>query len=451
MVLFMKVNVFSYVKDFIDESSSIYIDDIRGDNPTAFTRSRILNPYILLLQMFNNKGTTQDSELRDLFKTMQSSVKTSAVAFYNARMKFYPEALKLMSKDFISEIYDRENESMVKLNGYIVTAIDGSDFILPSTKENGEIYGYHKGNESDEENSSVMGKLSIIYDCINKCTFDSEVGEYKHDEIDFASKHLKSLKEILKQKTITTFDRGYFSFALVHQMMHDQQKFLFRMKRNVLKEYVEQVKLNEDKTFDITLDTKQTNQFRNNKKLRIEMMNTTYRLRIVKVPIKQNESGDIIEEILVTNLSEDEFDIEALKELYHLRWEIETAYNVMKNRMKLEEFSGKRDRLILQDIYTCIWLYNIIMLRIIELNEEYEIPEDRYKYEMKRNNNQAIGIVKDYFLCSIILAGTEEATNYFNECTTEINKHLVPVRPNRHYKRKNTKKNKSRASYRYSY
>lgn len=451
MVLFMKVNIFSYVKDFIDEAASIYIDDIRGDNPTAFTRQRILNPRTLMLQMFNNQGTTQNSEVRKLFKTMNSPVKTSAVAFYNARMKFNPEALKLMSKDFISDIYDRENGSMVKLNGYIVSAVDGSDFILPSTKENGEKYGYHKGNEKDEENSPVMGKLSVIYDCINKCAFDSEVGEYKHDEIDFASKHLSSLKEIIKQKTITTFDRGYFSFSLVHQMVKNDQKFLFRMKKNILTEYTDQVRLNEDKTFDINLDTKQTNQYRDNKKLRMEMMNTTYHLRIVKVPIKQNESGETIEEILVTNLSEDEFDIEALKELYHLRWGIETAYNVIKNRMKVEEFSGKRDRLILQDIYTCIWLYNIIMLRIIELNEEYEIPEDRYKYEMKRNQNQAIGIVKDYFLSSIIIAGTEEATIYFNECTKEINKHLVPVRPDRHYKRKKTKKNKSRVSYRYSY
>lgn len=61
-----------------------------------------------------------------------------------------------------------------------------------------------------------------------------------------------------------------------------------------------------------------------------------------------------------------------------------------------------------------------------------------------------IGIIKTYFIKSIILAETEEATKAFNLYTEFINKHLVPIRQNRRYKRGNVK-NKSRMSYRYSY
>lgn len=452
MVLSMKDNLFGYVRDFFDEAPVVYIDDIRGDNPHAFTRTRKLPPYRLMLQMFAQKGKTQLSELMNLYKDLDTNLDVSTVAFFNARMKFNPYALKLMSRDFLSEIYDRENESFVKLNGYYVTAVDGSDFVLPSTDDNAMKYGRATNNSVnlEEDDYPVEGKLSVIYDCINKCIFDSEIGEYKHSERDFASKHLKSLKEIIRVPTITIFDRGYFSMRLVDQMIEDHQKFLFRLPKGVLNRYVDQVSCGEDKIFDVTFNRVQTNDYREDRKFRMKLMNTVYQLRIVKIPIVNADTGKIDEEILVTNLSQDEFDIEALKELYHLRWEIETAYNILKNKMKIEEFSGYRERLILQDIYACIWLYNIIMMRIIEINEENEIPEERYKYEMKRNINITIGIVKTYFVKSIILAGKEESVEYFNTYTGLINKYLVPIRPGRHYKR-GKKKNKSRMSYRYTY
>jgi hypothetical protein len=76
--------------------------------------------------MFNQKGNTQTSELLDFYKEIYTNLAISAVAFYNARIKFNPEALRVMSNDFVSEVYDEENESMGKLNGYLITAIDGS-------------------------------------------------------------------------------------------------------------------------------------------------------------------------------------------------------------------------------------------------------------------------------------------------------------------------------------
>ena len=58
-------------------------------------------------------------------------------------------------------------------------------------------------------------------------------------------------------------------------------------------------------------------------------MNTTYPIRIAKISIGTNPDGTVIEEILATNLSSEEFDIEDLKELYNLRWAVETAYNTL--------------------------------------------------------------------------------------------------------------------------
>lgn len=142
-----------------------------------------------------------------------------------------------MMKDYMSMIYENDDASLVKLNGYIVTAIDGSDIVLSSTEENAEKYGVHS---RDSAAGPVMAKLSLVYDCINKLVIDTCVGEYKHSERIFAS------------------------LRLVDQMMDDGQKFVIRMDNRSLKRYSSQVASGADRAF------------------RTKLRHTTYPLRLVK-------------------------------------------------------------------------------------------------------------------------------------------------------------------------
>lgn len=434
-------------KAYIEEGQVIYLEDIREGDPRAFTRQRKTTPYTLMLQMFAQEGQSQFSELLNFYEGLDQPLDISTVGFYKARMNYNPNAIKLMMKDYLSMIYENDDASLVKLNGYIVTAIDGSDIVLPSTAENAEKYGRPNPEAAV---SPVMAKLSLVYDCINKLAIDTCIGEYKHSERAFAAEHLHTLKETLRQPTITTFDRGYFSMRLVDQMMDAGQKFVMRMDAQNLKRYSSQVESGGDRTFDMTFDRPQTNDYRNDRSFRTKLMNTTYPLRFVKIPLVKAETGETYDELLLTNLTPDEFPLAGLKELYRLRWEIETAYNVLKNKMKLEAFSGVRARLILQDIYCCVWLYNLTMILIIEANEAKTIPQDRYKYEMRHNINIAIGVVKTYFLKSLMSPTKQARQASVDQMDTLIMKYLVPVRPGRSTKRK-TAVNKSRRSYRYTY
>lgn len=123
---------------------------------------------------------------------------------------------------------------------------------------------------------------------------------------------------------------------------------------------------------------------------------------------------------------------------------------MLKNRMKLEEFSGVRERLIFQDIYCSVWLYNLTMLQIIEVNASKEIPQDRYKHKMKHNTSIVIGVVKTYFIKSLMSPTQKERKESMKQMNTLLLKHLVPIRPNRSTERKHSV-NKSRVSYRYTY
>ena len=445
----MKVNTISEIGNFLYSNFDSYLDNVRGDNPNVFTRNRKVGPLPLLLQMFTQKGKTQFSELVDYYKEIDKPLDISTVGFYKARMNFNPEAIKLMSNDFIYQHYENYRETLVKLNGYYITAIDGSDIILPSTKENKENFGVGLGGKDSNINDCpAMGSISTLYDCINKLILDIEIQKYKYSEKDMAANHITELKKRNIGKTITIFDRGYFSFKLVNSMIENNQKFLFRLRNDHLKRYHEQLKCNEADISDVKLTRENLRYYREEPELFNKLSSTTYKLRFAKILVTDN--GANTEEILLTNLTEDEFDINGLKELYHLRWDIETAYNCLKNRMKIEEFSGYRSQLIKQDIYSCVWLYNLVNLFVIEANLKSELPQDRYTYKMKRNNNQSIGIVKSYFLRSLMFYESPERFKELDIVNMIIKTTLIPVKNKRKVKRGNSK-NKSRMSYRYTY
>lgn len=86
--------------------------------------------------------------------------------------------------------------------------------------------------------------------------------------------------------------------------------------------------------------------------------------RVVRFPL---DSGT--EEILVTNLTEEEFDISEFKSLYFKRWGIETEYNDVKNKIEIENFTGSSKIAIEQDFYASIYLSNMVSLLRNDANE----------------------------------------------------------------------------------
>jgi len=130
----MKKN--SFYKKIISISNELeekYLSKIKTKK-SDFTRTRKVTIKDLFLQMFFNKGKSQKSEIFNFYGEMKKNMTVSTTAFYNARMKFNPEALLLIMQDLIKEEYVTI-DNLITLNGYYVMAIDGSDFVFPSTKK----------------------------------------------------------------------------------------------------------------------------------------------------------------------------------------------------------------------------------------------------------------------------------------------------------------------------
>lgn len=112
-------------------------------------------------------------------------------------------------------------------------------------------------------------------------------------------------------------------------------------------------------------------------------------LRFVRVLLSTGEY-----EILVTSLlDEQRYPSEIFKELYHLRWGIETFYGLLKTRLELENFTGKTVESVLQDIYSTLYLSNIESILTAEAEAKLK-SKTTSKNQQKVNRSVSFHAIK---------------------------------------------------------
>lgn len=154
-------------------------------------------------------------------------------------------------------------------------------------------------------------------------------------------------------------------------------------------------------------------------------------MRLVTVRLEGGKS-----EMLATNLPREQFPEEDFREIYHMRWQIETAYETLKDRLQLENFTGTKPILLEQDIYSTIYVSNLaedIICDIEEQNEQH-LKQD-YKHTMQINRSISIGLLKSDLIYIILESDIEVKTRLMQQLYDEISKNVVPIRPDRHYHR----------------
>ena len=442
-------NPIRLLDEYLDQDLPYHLDLIRGTHPEYFTRKSIITVKDLLLQMLNRKNQSQDAELKSYYSSMNiDKPPVTDKGFFNARKKFNPEAVRVMSNEYIARIYDNYDDSIDKWKGYVVLGIDGSKCIVPNTEENRIVFGVQSGSS---ENQPAMALISTLHDSLNNLKLDVQIDRIDGDEKKLAKEHIDQYCDNYHQPGLFVFDRGYCSIRLIDQIVFRKQDFLMRVNSTAYKKYFDQVSVGEDKELEVAFDRVSTNQFRDDIKFRIHLMNTVYKIRFAKVVIGTDDEGNDIIEQLMTNLPKEEVSSEELKECYWLRWGTETSYNRLKNRMSTEEFSGYKPVLIKQDIYADAWLFNLVSLKIKEADQKKPVEQKNGSYTVSRNFNKSIGTLKAYLLKALTSGDEQERSRLLNLIDENIDSALCWVKNGeRNFERKKAV-NKSKMSYRRTY
>lgn len=387
-----------------------------------FTRKRKLTLNTVLKATLLLGSGSMNKEILDYFDYSTDAV--SGSAFTQQRDKLTSSIFKSIFKEFTYGF----NHYKTYL-GHRIVAVDGSDLHIPHNPIDAETYF-----------QSIPGSkgfnllhINALYDLVNRVYLDGQIqpGRKQHET--------KALAEMVQRSdmddnVLLIADRGYESYNIFAHMIEKGWKFLIRVKEENRRSILSTFNLPEAGEYDQIvhreLTRKQTKDvLRQPDRFKFLPAGTPFdfldeqvkfypmTFRVVKV---QLENGSY--QCFITNLDGKAFPSEVIKELYHLRWGIETSFRELKHTLALTHLHSKKKESIAQEIFAKMTMYNFCSI----ITSHVVIQKKDRKYDYQVNFSKAISICKRYF----------KVHNAFMDVGELIKKYILPIRKDRTSPRK---------------
>ena len=410
--------------------SEQFTDMCRGDRANVFVRNRKMPVRDLVFSMINRKGLTLKMELRGYMNISHPGTNISKPGYLKQRMKLNPEAIKYLYQFHNRNFYEDPEAEPYTFNGYLVLAADGSNVNIPTTPETLEVFG--TSSSKGKTKQAALG-LACLYDALNRMIIDSTINRVKFNEMAVAEEQLSHVRETIGDLPfLVTLDRGYPSIPAFLRLLDSDTKFVARLKKTDFRK--EQMAMtSNDEDVDIILDCYRRSHHKGTVNESVLMSRDSFNIRLVKIWLDKDAG---IYEILATNLPRETFPADSIEELYRLRWRIETAYETLKDRLQMENFTGTKPVLLAQDIYSTIYVSNVAedIARDIEQEQAEHLKND-YKHRMAVNRSLCIGLLKSDLIYILLEEDLDAKEKLMQRLYDEISENIVPVRPDRHYER----------------
>jgi len=335
-----------FVKDKLIEviSKIAAAPELFVKNPNKdFTRNRKLSLDTVMRLMLSMGGKSLTNELMEHFE--YNVHMPSSSAFIQQRDKILPVAFEFLLKEFTSSFQDLKT-----YEEYRVLAVDGSDLNI-----------YHNPNDPDTYFQSIPNTkgfnqlhLNAMYDLFNKLYVEVCI-QPGRKENEYRALTDMTDRSNISGDVIVVADRGYESYNVFAHIEHKGWKYAIRVKDVTSNGILSALKLPETDEFDINihriLTRKQTNDTKSKPELyRLLPKNSTFdyldlhinKFYPITFRVVRFQISDDSYETIITNLDSDKFSPEKIKELYHLRWGIETSFRELKYAIGLISFHSKK-------------------------------------------------------------------------------------------------------------
>jgi len=433
---------FSFLKKFISYEKLNYLTDEK-----KFTKDRKMSYKDFIIYILGNRGKTSVLELDDFFRNkfrcvgMRRLMSVTKQNFSNRRQYIKPEFFKDICATATKEKYGKKEKSLMKFKGLYVFAIDGGELTVPNTPETREEFAIDLNHLEKVKTPKI--RISVMSDAKNELIIDSSISSISTGESVLAFEHIeKSSKLVDLSQSIILFDRNYASSELILQILQKEGYFIFRLKSDTFKKERKNMKT-DDEWVDITF-TGNRRQNIKNKELKAKARELEHvNLRIVNIPLETGEN-----ETLLTNLPENIASPAELKNLYGERWQIEKGYDVLKNKLEIENFTGKKRLTIEQDFFSRILLYNILIEYKTKCNNELKkIPKYKnHKCEFKVNMNILAGKLKTSIYEMFLTDSEKERKLIEEDMDNIVKKNTIKVE-----RKPSTSRNKKSHKQKYPY
>lgn len=361
-----------------------------------FTRQRVLTFVIVLGFILQKSVKSLQLVLNEFFGTLSMFVPLSVLtvtnsAFSQARQKLsYTAFIELHQTAIVGTYY--ADGCYHTWQGFRLLGIDGSKIRLPDTPEIRKEFGtFRVVNQSGVElGEQAWGLASLCYDLLNEIPLDAILAKGKAYEVDLALTHLASVQA----NDLILGDMNYPSYRFLAELSVLQVKrgchFLFRCSAGSFTPARQLFANHGPDSVIVTLHVP--------KKQRQEItrrgLPRQITVRFVRVVL---DDGTV--EVLVTSLlDETNYSTPIFKELYHLRWGIETLYDRVKNLLCLENFSGTTVEAVKQDFYATIYLCGLEAILTEDADDILEAKTSQNQYPQHVNHMVSFNALKNHVI-----------------------------------------------------
>ncbi len=389
-----------------------------------FTRNRKLG-FVQLIHFFLcMESGCISHELLKYFYFLPDEV-PSASAFIQQRAKLLPETFWHILTQF-----NLRFPTKGLWGKYSLIAADGCEFNIARNPKDPS--SFHPTSGRSKRGFNSLHTISL-YDLLSKRYLDVVIqpGKLKNE---FAALCQLMHRYPYGGFPIFVADRGFASYNVFAHALENGRFFAIRAKDINLKRLLAADSLPErmDRWADVIL----TRSNARKKRLRPELEHLYryickavlfdfitdkcpeyhMRLRVVRFQIAEGGYENII-----TNLPTDEFSLEQIKHIYHLRWGQETSFRDLKHTIGTANFHSKSPKYIEYEILCRMTLYNFCTI----ITMEVPIEKKTEKWEYQVNLSMAIKICFA-FLSDHMGPGNVEDL---------ISRYILPIRPDRTYAR----------------
>ena len=369
-----------------------------------FTRNRKMPFSKLVLCMLNMVKSSIKTHLEEFFEYVtKENEDMTQQSFSEARKKIRYTAFPKLFAYEVDAIYNHHYDTW---NGYRLSAIDGSKMQLPDEEKLRAHFG-----TMGSDNTAAMAQASALYDVLNNVLIDVRMAPLRIDERTLAVRHIETLCSCPSfNKECILFDRGYASFDLIKTLKGCGIFFVMRAKRGFSKT-IDQLSNGDHHTVILK-----------------KSGNDDILVRVLKFNLSSGEEETLITDIVDKNLNTEDF-----KKLYFMRWPIETKYDEIKNKLQIENFSGRTVKTVLQDFYITMFISNVLSVACWEaqpiLDEGMKNKDNKYDYHI--NVNHAIGVFRDRFIRAMLETNQLKRANEVRRILFLLTKNPTPTRPER--------------------
>ena len=392
----------------------------------SFTRVRKLGFDKIMTMMIKKSNKSLQNSINDTQLALGEGVTISNSAYTQARAKLNYTAFEEFAQ-MAAEIFYKDGEYET-YKGFRILAVDGSVTTLPNTEDVKKEFNPMKvKNQMPGYTKDVsQARVSCLFDVLNNIAIDScimnknssEDNDFiAYDERILAVKHF----EYCKEDDLVIMDRGYPSYELF-AAAYKKTNILCRIRKNIFTKAKFLFDAHSEKK-DVILEINAPKYLRDD--LRSMNIPTKMKIRFVQVIL---DNGTV--EVLATNVLDNEkIKTSDFKDLYSMRWGIETYFDLIKNRLSLENFTGQSALAVKQDFFATIFLTNYESAMTYDINQDLKEKTKDNKYVQKVNKAVSFNVIKNKVFDLLYL------DNPIDEMLEQMEKlfltNTIVIRPNR--------------------